>query len=359
MDRLVISLKSAGNVCNMGCVYCAENKKQCANLEEKISLSEIQKLASLTENYALNVVFHGGEPTLLKSDYYETVMNIFYNRNKNVSFALQTNAYDLDENWIYFLKNNSQRLGLSVSIDGTKYMNYYRVTKNGEKNSFEKVCSNLKLLEMNNISFGMICTINNLSLGNEKELFVFLQGFEKIRFVKLNPCFDKDGDIIPIWAISPMQYSEFVKNFFDIYIRNIKIVKYQVEPILSILKLNQRVESTFCNFSNIKCSNFICLYPGGIITACDNYNMMQLGNINNIDNLEDIISIRNYPIISNEIEGLLLQCKQCSYYDKCMGGCLSIRLRYKECDEYCLSMKDMICHIRGICEKIKNNRRKI
>lgn len=106
----------------------------------------------------MNVLFHGGEPTFLEPRYFEEVMDTFEKENDDVFWGMQTNATQLDNKRIDFLKRNEKRICISVSLDGPASMNGYRVTKTGNP-TYEIVRGNIKKLENNNIATGLLCTV--------------------------------------------------------------------------------------------------------------------------------------------------------------------------------------------------------
>ena len=172
--QLVIILKNPGTSCNIGCVYCAEERKKYVSVDNIITEDQIRELTELTKEYSLNVLFHGGEPTLLNCEYYQRVMDIFQNVNDDVYFGIQTNATRINEEWIELFKRNKKRLGISVSLDGPNEVNKFRLTKD-KKETYELVKSNVKLMGENGIKIGMICTIVSTALGKEKELYDYFK----------------------------------------------------------------------------------------------------------------------------------------------------------------------------------------
>ena len=353
--QLVIIMKNPGTCCNLRCVYCAEGRKKYESIDSMINLEQAQRLSYLSEDYSLNVLFHGGEPTLLPVEYYEKLMDTFQACNNDVYFGIQTNAYEIDDYWVSFLKSNKRRLGVSVSLDGTQSMNRYRINSiKGE--SYSQVISNVKKMSENKIDTGMICTLVSSSLGKERELVDLLLSLDNLLFVKLNPCFDKDETGIPAWAITPKQYAQFVQNVFSIMLEKGKWNSFYIEPILSLLKNLHGAQTSFCNYSFNKCEGFISLYPDGTITSCDNFNLHQgfLGQLNEINSLEEVLGLRSNTKLSADYQHLMEACRTCDYAALCKGGCIAIRDRYKGSDEYCISMKSMIDYIKGFYEALVN-----
>lgn len=351
---LVIILKNPGTSCNIGCIYCAEERKKYVSVDNVITENQLRKIANLSKDYSLNVLFHGGEPTLLSCEYYENAMDIFQKINDDVFFGIQTNATRLDKKWIEFLNNNKKRLGISVSLDGPDSVNKFRLTKD-KKETYELVKKNIMLLGANGIKTGMICTIVSTAINRERELFNMLNEFDNLQFVKLNPCMDRNEDgTVPFWGITPQQYFDFVSNFFDIMVSESAWNKFYVEPIISVLKNLQGSKSSFCNYSEKKCTNFISIYPDGTITSCDNFNLQDgfIGKINEIESIESIINFQKNSKLKNHYVSLLSKCNKCDYKNICTGGCIATRQRYSDTGEYCQGMKSMINHIKGVYESV-------
>lgn len=354
---LVLIMKNPGTTCNIGCLYCAEERKKFVSVSDYINYTIAEKLARLTKEYSLNVLFHGGEPTLLDCEYYLKLMNIFEKENDDVYFGIQTNGTKINDKWIDLLKNNRGRIGISISLDGPDKVNSYRLTKD-KKETFSNVYANIRKLGENGIKTGLICTITSLAIGKERDLFNMLQGFSNLQFVKLNPCMDRNRDgTLPFWAVTPAQYFSFVENFFDIMLNNSAWFNFYIEPIISVLKNLEGVRSSFCNYCNEKCMNFISVYPDGTITSCDNYNLQEgfIGNLNDIQSIEDIRYLRNNKQLLNDYLELLEKCERCGYKTICKGGCIAIRRRYKDNDDYCEAMIKMIKHVERIYGVIHEN----
>lgn len=353
--NLVIILKNPGTSCNIGCIYCAEERKKYISVENMITKEQLVRIAKLSVDYSLNVLFHGGEPTLLSCDYYSDAMDIFDKFNKDVFFGIQTNATRLDDQWINFIKNNKKRMGISVSLDGPADVNKFRLTKD-KKETYEIVKKNVNRLSKNGIKTGMICTIVSTALGKEYDMFQMLSEFNNLQFVKLNPCMDRKQDgTVPYWGVTPKEYFTFVNNFFDIMIRESGWNRFYIEPIISVLKRLQGVDSSFCNYSDNKCTNFISIYPDGTITSCDNYDLQNgfIGKLDDDIKFDDIVVFQKNKGLRQTYSELMSKCSQCDYYDICKGGCIATRKRYDDTDEYCSGMKLMIDHIREVYESVK------
>jgi uncharacterized protein len=363
VSTLVLILKNAGSSCNIGCEYCAEARKQIHSFDKKntITISDIDKLILLTKHIThLTVLFHGGEPLLLGQDYYAKIMDMWHQIKPNVSFGMQTNATLIDEKWIELFLKYQKELGLSVSIDGDMTANQYRKEKNGDA-VYSKIINGIRLLERNNLKTGIISTLTKAALGREQGLFELLSNFNNIRFVKLNFCYDMwhDGSI-PEWAITTEDYLQYVKTFFNILFRESAFDRLNVEPIVSIIKKLMGLSSDYCNFNNRKCHNFLSVYPGGKMIACDNFDVTdgKYGSLYNTTEDPRTKKSAKMAELFCDFEMLLEQCRQCTYYAICTGGCMAVRRRFKkygkhgEYEQYCKDAKALIDHIKAHINKV-------
>jgi len=133
-------------LCNMKCLYCYE--------ENKTSIYELDALLNLAKdigNYAthkFSVEFLGGEP-MLAIDKIQKLIE-FFEENfpyKVHEYIITTNGTIID-NTLISLMRKYENIYYAVSLDGTKYMNQLRITKD-EQNSYDIAIKNIKeLLEI-------------------------------------------------------------------------------------------------------------------------------------------------------------------------------------------------------------------
>lgn len=161
------------NACNLACKYCINREMYTASPDTKKHLSfnaiksVLDYLFSLWES-GLNhspckeiiMGFYGGEPLanfpVIKNtvEYCQQVKS-----SRPFKFTMTTNGTLLDLYMDFLVENNFY---LTFSLDGDKLGQSYRIFPNGD-NSFEKVYSNLKLLQKeeplfweNNVSFNSV-----------------------------------------------------------------------------------------------------------------------------------------------------------------------------------------------------------
>jgi len=144
--------------CNLKCKYCfygelydAKNAQRVKKLSPKYAenitgyiLDKQNSSYNKSINNEMYVSFYGGEP-LLNSTLISGIISRYRDGQRHlrkIEYSITTNATLLDKH-IDLLVNNNIRL--TISLDGNKANNSYRVYRNN-KNSFDKIVSNLKRL---------------------------------------------------------------------------------------------------------------------------------------------------------------------------------------------------------------------
>lgn len=137
--------------CNMACAYCYESDKNSEYTWDEIkdTIDSIIKY-----NTEFNLEFLGGEPCL-RVDLIDQTINYLKSKNvKVLSFLITTNGTIVNDLLINILLSN-ENVFWFASIDGNKFMNSLRVTKDGY-NSYDLVTSNLQKLKKAGVPDGQI-----------------------------------------------------------------------------------------------------------------------------------------------------------------------------------------------------------
>lgn len=149
--------------CNLNCVYCGYGKlfqvtdnrgHNNLHIENAIKLLKyVFNLKSKSCNNKLMIGFYGGEP-LLNVSFMQQIIDAVNRLNENklldIEYSMTTNAM-LVHKYLDFLITN--KIHLTVSIDGNKKNHSYRVFGEKNNNSFDFVIRNIDLLKEINIGY--------------------------------------------------------------------------------------------------------------------------------------------------------------------------------------------------------------
>src|SRR5271165_5717332 len=132
--------KPSGSTCNIDCAYCFFLSKEALYPNDKHRMSEatleryIQQLIEAHRTPEVMVAWQGGEPTLMKLEFFEKAVALVERYKKpgqTVQQTFQTNGLLLDDAWCAFFKKHNFLVGLSV--DGPRELHdAYRRDRKGQ-----------------------------------------------------------------------------------------------------------------------------------------------------------------------------------------------------------------------------------
>lgn len=254
------------------------------------------------------------------------------NIDKVDSVFIQSNGILLDDEWmdILYSKYKDLNIEISLSLDGSQSMNYLRVDYNHIE-TFPKVINAYSLLQKRGIKAGLLSVISKKSLNKAEEYIKLLDSIPNIKFVKLNALFNLEHEQLSKDSITPSEYSKFIIDVSNLYIKYKLYTRFPLEPFLSIMQSMNSKPSRYCNYSNSKCLNFISVYPDGLMGPCDclpatDFSINTEKNQNLEDAIEKCLQSPNYQKLTD----LLNECYQCDILDFCQGGCLSQRYYFSK-----------------------------
>lgn len=328
-------VKLSGTRCNLQCDYCFEKRKSISSPQDGfVSIQQIEKFIQNSES-PINLVFHGGEPLLAPPSFFREMLNsLRLQKNRIKSVQIQTNGTLLSQELIdvFWKEFSDYSIEIAISLDGNETMNALRVSQG--KESFSQVMRAFQLLEKNGISAGVLSVIHRNSLPMYKAFIDFISSIPNVKFLKLNPLhlLSEDASLLPD-SISPSEFAYFVINLFSCYVNSKLYERFPIEPCLSIIQRISGCDTHYCNYSNRKCTNFICLYPNGTMSLCDSLPYDGFS----------FTELQKKKSVAKSIVPLLDVCSTCNLFDFCKGGCLGIRFSMMISEQlqkdYCLSKR--------------------
>lgn len=342
------------NNCNLRCKYCfiSNDVKSSSDMMSitmaKLAVDKIADfLANKNEN-SCKILWHGGEPLLWKSIYYDMILSYMYNTYPNIIWdnSLQTNLTLLTDDHIRVFQKYMVKL--STSMDGyAELHDVNRIMSNGE-GSHHVLVKKLHQLSLKKIQIGLIVVLNAHNVDNLINIYEYYKKHNQS--FRVNPLIEtgeanKNKDL----SITSEKYADVMKCFFDYWINDSDAI-----PVYNFIDwsstLVTRVPSS-CSFVENCQKTFASIEPNGDISACDRLcgeKKFIFGNIKN-DSLIDIFELKE-KAFEKRIEVLKsTDCHKCKYWDICYGGCPSesidslgdMNRKFK----YCTAYQDILNHI--------------
>jgi uncharacterized protein len=169
--------------CNLDCAYCYEN---ITNTEADMPIDTfktiIGKALYSTNEKTVTCIFHGGEPTLLKDEWFTAAIDygnhVARQAGKRVRYALQSNFVKLPAERMRLFKE--LRISVGVSIDGPPDLN------NAMRRRAEKVIDNYFLAQRVGLQTGILMTINHTNFQHFTAINHWLFETMKVKHYKAN-----------------------------------------------------------------------------------------------------------------------------------------------------------------------------
>lgn len=344
MPSISVLIKPASGMCNMCCDYCFYHDEQRKRKQEsygfmsELTLRNVIRKTILRAEGCISYVYQGGEPTLRGIDFFKKAVKYQRQYNKHgvrVMNAIQTNGLLLDREWCEFLKENHFLVG--ISIDGTKEIHdKYRHTADG-RGTYDIVERATKLLDQYGVDYNILTVVNHQAAEHIEEIYKEYRrkGWDYQQYIAcLDPIDELRGK--KEYALKPQQYgrslSKLCKQWYQDwkdtgkppYIR-------QFENYIGIL-MGYRPEA--CEQCGV-CGIQYVVEADGSVYPCDFYitDAYCIGNFNE-NKLEQIDKERKKIEFVKRSENLATECKECSYYVLCRGGCQRNRDYDKEIGQY-------------------------
>lgn len=198
------------------------------------------------------------------------------------------------------------------------------------------------------IKLGVIAVINSLNFKKPQEMFNFFvnSGLKKIAF---NHASGKDSytGILRKSSISPINYAEFMKEIFDLWVSR-DDPEIEIRQIKSILQGLLGGKYRSCEF-NHGCSKYFTVEYDGNVYPCDcgdPNEKIYFGNIKK--GLKQVFSSEAYNKYQNKIQEAKLSCMKCHWYEICKGGCIRdyyLGLSDNPKNYFCAGLKEIYQHI--------------
>jgi uncharacterized protein len=346
--------KPSGSTCNIDCTYCFFLSKDMLYPNEKHRMSEetlrayISQLLESHRTPEVTVAWQGGEPTLMKLEFFRRAMAIVEECRRPgqvIDHTFQTNGILLDDDWCAFFKEHNVLVGLSV--DGPRELHdAYRVDRR-KQGTFDKVMKGLALLQKHKVEVNILCTVN---AANEKHGAAVYRFFRDelhatwMQFIPIverataetletankgwgerpgrmsRPLYTQTGDLVTERTVGGEQYGRFLIDIFEEWVRH-DMGKVFVQ-IFDVTLESYFGRHLLCIHAPT-CGRGPALEYNGDVYACDHFVEPDylLGNIHKT-HMADLVALpKQLKFGQDKYDTLTAQCRSCEVRPLCNGGC--------------------------------------
>jgi uncharacterized protein len=283
----------------------------------------IQHIQAYPES-VIRFSWHGGEPTLLGTDYFEKIVAMQRKHkppNKQILNGIQTNGTLLTEEWGRFLAKENFSVGLS--IDGPQEMHdRYRLTRAGGP-THEKCMQGYSLLSKYGITPDILCVVNVHNVQHPIDVYRFFKGLgaQYIGFLPLVEPQQKEEKGVSRDSVPAEDFGEFLCAIFDEWQdQDIGSVRVQIFEETAKTALDQ--EHELCIFRKV-CGDVPVIEHNGDFFSCDHFvdANHHLGNINDRPLIDLLESKKQIAFGQSKSDSLPRYCRDCDVLPMCNGEC--------------------------------------
>ncbi len=315
--------------CNSNCIYCYVIKKQQDEVMNydllKLIFTRIDDYLKENPDETITFTWLGGEVCLLGPEYFKTAIKIqdeYCSETKSrIEHLVQSNLTIITQEFIDLFSE------LGIRQIGSSFEPIHNIRGFGKKRDSQmynrKFIEGVKLLNKNNISWGVIYVVHRLSLKKPLEIFNYLINLNTRSHPKLNQIkiFGEDKNNL---AITGEEFADFLGTIFPVWWKN-KERYSNVQPFSRLLKnIRDGDLSMGCEDSGACSHNWIYIGPDGETSQCGrsgDYNILSYGNLKNKTFKEIMSSPLRNPLADRQFVLPKKECKNCRFWGICHGGC--------------------------------------
>ena len=175
-------IKPASSACNMRCRYCFycdvaahREERRARVMGWDVADAIIERALAVAPDAHVAFAFQGGEPTLAGLDFFRSFVARVEERRESqqVSWALQTNGYLIDEEWAAFFREHGFLIG--VSVDAYRDLHdSMRPDAHGAA-TYARVMGGVRLLREAGVDVNVLSVLTSQMAAHPQRVFSFIK----------------------------------------------------------------------------------------------------------------------------------------------------------------------------------------
>jgi uncharacterized protein len=377
ITEMQIILKTAER-CNLACSYCYYfylGDESFADRDPIIKPNIFFDIANFLAQGVkdlslkkLQIVFHGGEPTLQKPHHFDQLCTVFRREIGAITslfLGIQTNGFHITDEWLDLFEKHQVAVGVSID-GGREHHDKYRKDHKGN-GSFDKILSNIKRIDervkQGKIqSLGFLCVLN--ASYNPTELIDLLAVItDRTSIGFLLP--DRSHDTVWLEGESPAEYGKRLCEIFDAWVKHGgRIGIREIEQAVNFFQLHagefdmeKQTKNHDFSFLENRNNEIVVVQSNGEVSIDDSLipalEWRKSSNKSHVRSgrLSDFIANDDFMQIRSARRNLPSECKTCRWRSPCRGGVVENRFSkargFDNPSVYCESWKVLFSHIES------------
>ncbi len=301
--------------CPAKCSYCWSSEHTAPVMELETVRAAADWLAEMNDN-PVTVTFHGGEPLVAGSEFFEAALPMIEERlaPRTVAFAMQSNLWLLDDRTATVLAAHNVPIG--TSLDGPPQINDLQ----RGKGYTERTRAGMEVAHRHGLRVSVICTFTAQSAPERDAIVEF---FRENGFVmKLHPALPSLRDDRPEpYALPPEDYGDLLVYLLDQCLAHPDSLR--VMNIDDLVKAVFVRRGTVCTFADCLGTTF-AVGPDGGIYPCYRFVGMEEWRMGSVHEKPTRAELEATPAWQRlaAFRGFVDEhCGSCRHVRYCRGGC--------------------------------------
>jgi uncharacterized protein len=325
LPPLSLLIKPVSGACNMRCGYCfymdeMDNRTQASYglMSADTAKAVIRRGLTYAEGH-LSFSFQGGEPTLAGAGFFREwirQVNLGNIRRLPVSYSLQTNGLNLNDDMIEVLTGGQFLVG--VSLDGTRTIHDSRRRDMEGRGTYERILENIAKLKVRGIPYNILCVVDHQVAAQGIEVFEALKPHGYLQFIPCLEPLEEKGETV----LTGKGYGQFLMNVFKEYERSLLSGRYvSINTFDNWIGILQGRTPSSCGMRGY-CSPNYMVESNGNVYPCDFYGLDEwlLGNLTE-DSLFRVAKNERMERFLTTSRSVAEPCLKCAWLPLCRGGC--------------------------------------
>ena len=318
IDHITLLVKPT-HKCNLNCEYCYDrpNRRKIGDVVMSHELVE-EIVKRIPDGLPVTWIWHGGECSTIEPEwFYEAHRIISSYPNKDLVFSMQSNGYDVSNEFLKMCKDCGINIGFSFDYDTQeKRMKQDSMT--------QKTLDTLTRAREMLGAAGVITVIHD---GNiDKMIDIYEQSKDVSGSVPaFNFVFGAENASKYGVELTNEKYQEYVEDFFY-HVATDKEARATTERGFDIaFRGVMGAPAAICHCSDCR-YHYLCIDPVGRIHPCDRVyeDKYVYPDVRELGSVLDYFTSSQYQLWYFITESRVVKhCKKCVYYDVCNGGCYS------------------------------------
>ncbi len=337
--------------CNLRCRYCYAAREReifdsAMDLDEaKAAFEWIRAYCERQGVTDLTVIWHGGEPLLMGTDFIERCVDGYTRLLEPsgivVRNRIQTNLTLATDEFVPLLKSRFDA-AVGFSLD---YGSPYRVFPNGD-NASEMILARAMALRDAGIRTSAICLTTTYNVGRMRELYDWFKGIGiPFKLNRLFPTSSKDTSLLA-GSVTAEQYAGALCELIDIWLDDSSPAN--AVTVENVMVSYLRDISNLCAATGGCSRSFLCIAPNGVLLPCGRFDSdsYSIGNYRT-DTVEQVLAAKERVVRLGAAKPRPSECASCKWGNLCVAGCLHSRLFGWQEDE-CVTCRIVWQHLEDV-----------